>query len=220
MKSVSEAIKARKSIRSFLNKPVSNKLISDLLEKASFSPSGGNLQPWKIFIINDQSMQSFLDYQKKWNQPEVPEYLIYPQKLKEPYRTSRYEMGELMYSFLGIDREDKASRANQMMKNFEFFGAPAGLFCFIDRQMNQPQWSDLGMFLQSFMLLAQEADLDTCAQESWSLKHKMVSSYLNADENLMLFCGMAIGYQNPDDPVNHFKTQRRPLSDWAHFIKK
>ena len=69
MKSVSEAIKARKSIRSFLNKPVSNKLISDLLEKASFSPSGGNLQPWKIFIINDQSMQSFLDYQKNGVSP-------------------------------------------------------------------------------------------------------------------------------------------------------
>ena len=220
MKTVTEAIESRKSIRSFLSNPVSNDLISDLLEKASFSPSGGNLQPWKIFIINDESMKSFLEFQKSWNEPEVPEYLIYPQKLKEPYRTSRYEMGELMYSSLGIDREDKASRANQMMKNFDFFNAPAGLFCFIDRQMNQPQWSDLGMFLQSFMLLAQEVGLDTCAQESWSLKHKMVSTYLGADEDLMLFCGMAIGYQDPDDPVNRFRTERRPLNDWAKFIKK
>ena len=131
MKTVTEAIESRKSIRSFLSNPVSNDLISDLLKKASFSPSGGNLQPWKIFIINDESMKSFLEFQKSWNEPEVPEYLIYPQKLKEPYRTSRYEMGELMYSSLGIDREDKASRANQMMKNFDFFNAPAGLFCFI-----------------------------------------------------------------------------------------
>ena len=129
-------------------------------------------------------------------------------------------MGELMYSSLGIDREDKVSRANQMMKNFDFFGAPVGLFCLIDRQMNQPQWSDLGMFLQSFMLLAQEVGLDTCAQESWSLKHKMVSTYLGAEDDLMLFCGMAIGYQDHDNPVNHFRTERRPLSDWAHFVKK
>ena len=220
MKSVTEAIKSRKSVRSFLNKSVSNELISELLEKASFSPSGGNLQPWKIFVINDLSMVSFLEFQKSWKEPEVPEYFIYPQKLKEPYRSSRNEMGELMYSSLGIDREDKVSRANQMMKNFDFFGAPAGLFCFIDRQMNQPQWSDLGMFLQSFMLLAQEVDLDTCAQESWSLKHKMVSTYLKADEDLMLFCGMAIGHQNTNDPINSFKTERRPINDWAHFIKK
>ena len=80
--------------------------------------------------------------------------------------------------------------------------------------------SVLGMFLQSFMLLAQEVGLDTCAQESWSLKHKMVSTYLGADEDLMLFCGMAIGYQDPDDPVNRFRTERRPLNDWAKFIKK
>ena len=70
------------------------------------------------------------------------------------------------------------------------------------------------------MLLAQEVDLDTCAQESWSLKHKMVSTYLGAEEDLMLFCGMAIGYQDHDNPVNHFRTVRRPLSDWAHFVKK
>mgnify|MGYP000016358220 CR=1 FL=1 len=44
----------------------------------------------------------------------------------------------------------------------------AALFCFIDRKMGPPQWSDLGMFLQTFMLLAQEAGLDTCAQEWWS----------------------------------------------------
>jgi hypothetical protein len=62
-------------------------------------------------------------------------------------------MGEEMYSLLGIKREDKLGRMNQMLKNFDFFGAPAGLFCFVDKQMGLPQWSDLGMFLQTFMLL-------------------------------------------------------------------
>ena len=218
MKSVSEAIKTRKSIRSFLNKPVSNELISDLLEKASFSPSGGNLQPWKIFIINDQSMQSFLDYQEKWNQPEVPEYLIYPQKLKEPYRTSRYEMGELMYSFLGIDREDKASRANQMMKNFEFFGAPAGLFCFIDRQMNQPQWSDLGMFLQSFMLAAREAGMESCAQAAFCSYHDSVMPILGAPDEQMLVCGMSLGYADPNALVNSYRTERLDAAEFMTVL--
>ena len=63
--------------------------------------------------------------------------------LKEPYRTSRNQMGEEMYSLLGIEREDKLGRMNQMLKNFDFFGAPAGLFCFVDKQMGLPQWSDL-----------------------------------------------------------------------------
>ena len=163
---VSDAVNSRMSVRAFLSKKVSNELIKALLLKASRSPSGGNLQPWKIFIINGKSMDDFLAFQEKWNEPETPAYEIYPPKLKEPYRTSRFTLGEQMYELLGIPREDKDGRISQVMKNFEFFGAPCAFFCFIDRQMGPPQWSDLGMFLQTFMLLSQAAGLDILAQEA------------------------------------------------------
>ena len=217
---VTEAVLSRKTTRAFLKKPVTDKLIETLLEKSSRAPSGGNLQPWRIFVINNKAMQSFLDFQKKWTNPETPSYDIYPQNLKEPYRSSRFKVGEDMYALLGIDRDDKASRFRQLAKNYEFFGAPAAFFCFVDRQMGPPQWADLGMFLQTFMLLAQESNLDTCAQESWSLKQNMVSKYFEVDSDLMLFCGMAIGYKDPDDPINNFKRTRRPLDDWAYFKEK
>ena len=50
MNSLSDIIKSRKSIRAFLNKEVDSNLIKDLLTTASHAPSGGNLQPWKIYI--------------------------------------------------------------------------------------------------------------------------------------------------------------------------
>ncbi len=215
---VSEAVKSRKSIRAFLNKPVDNKLIKSLLEQASRSPSGGNIQPWKIFVINKKSMAAFLDFQSKWEKPETPSYDIYPPKLKEPYRTSRYEVGEQMYSLLNIKREDKAGRINQVMKNFEFFGAPAALFCFIDKQMGPPQWSDLGMFLQTFMLLAQEEALDTCAQESWAMKNDSVKEFCGCGDDVLLFCAIAMGYKDIKHPINKIETLRRPIADWANFI--
>ena len=130
---VSEAILRRKSVRAFTNEPVKSSLIKDLLKQSSRSASGGNLQPWRIFVINKKSMSDFLEFQKNWIDPETPAYNIYPPKLKEPYRTSRYELGEQMYSLLGIEREDKEGRINQVMKNFEFFGAPSALFCFVDK---------------------------------------------------------------------------------------
>ena len=216
--SVSSAVNERTSIRAFLDKPVSNKLLAELLEKSARSPSGGNLQPWKIFVINDSSMKDFLLFQEKWDEPELPAYDIYPPKLKEPYRTSRYELGEKMYELLGISREDKEARIEQVMKNFEFFGAPSAFFCFVDRQMGPPQWSDLGMFLQTFMLLAKEAGLDTCAQEAWSMKHDSVSKYVKADESDILFCGMSIGYRDDSAQVNSLRSKRRPLKDWAKFL--
>lgn len=215
---ISDAVLNRKSIRAFTSKKISQKLIKTLLSKASRSPSGGNLQPWKIFIVNNSAMKDFLEFQQSWTEPEVPAYEIYPPKLKEPYRTSRFELGEQMYELLGIPREDKNARIDQVMKNFEFFGAPCALFCFVDRQMGPPQWSDLGMFLQTFMLLAKEAGLDTCAQEAWSMKHDSVSKFVKAEDSDMLFCGMAIGYRDDTATVNSLKSERRPLNEWAKFL--
>ena len=215
---VSDAVNSRSSIRAFTNKPIKNELIKELLIKSSRAASGGNLQPWKIFVINNSSMKNFLEYQKNWNEPEIPAYDIYPAELKEPYRTSRYELGEQMYELLGIGRKDKDARIAQVMKNFEFFGAPCAFFCFVDRQMGPPQWSDLGMFLQTFMLLAKEVGIDTCAQEAWSMKHDSVSKFVKADKNDILFCGMSIGYKDNKAPVNSLKSQRRPLKDWAKFL--
>jgi nitroreductase len=218
-KTLTEIVKNRKSVRAYLDKPVSNNLIRELLTKASQSPSGGNLQPWKIYIINEQSMEDFLKFQKNWKGKEEPPYPIYPEKLKEPYRTSRNQMGEDMYSLIGIERDDKLGRMNQMLKNFDFFGAPAGLFCFVDKQMGLPQWSDLGMFLQTFMLLAVDSDLDTCAQESWSLKQNCVRTYLDVPEDNILFCGMAIGYADKKNKINELSTSRRAIDEWATFHK-
>ena len=215
---VSDAVLKRKSIREFLNTPVSSELVKKLLIKASRAASGGNLQPWKIFVLNGKSMNDFLKFQQAWDAPEQAAYEIYPPKLKEPYRTSRFELGEQMYALLGIPREDKDARVAQVMKNFEFFGAPCAFFCFVDRQMGPPQWSDLGMFLQTFMLLAQEVGLDTCAQEAWSIKHDSVSNFLQSDEEDILFCGMCIGKKNEDAVINSLISERRPLDTWAKFI--
>ena len=216
---VTKAVSSRKSIRGFLKKSISNSLIKELLYKASRSPSGGNLQPWRIFVINKKIMNSFLEFQDNHPDFDEPEYDIYPPNLVDPYRSSRYKLGEDMYSLLGIPREDKMGRLEQVAKNFNFFGAPAGLFCFIDKRMGPPQWSDLGMFLQTFMLLAEEQGVATCAQECWSLKHQMVKKFIGADKNLMLFCGMAIGYEDKKNLINTLSSSREPLDTWVEFIK-
>ena len=215
---VSEAVSSRRSIRSFLKKSVSSKVIYDILLKSSRAASGGNLQPWNIYVLNKKSMSDFLVFQEDWTAPEIPPYEIYPNKLKEPYRTSRYALGEQMYSLLGIPREDKDARFQQMLENFKFFGAPAAIFCFVDKTMGKPQWSDLGMFLQTFMLLAREVGLDTCAQEAWSIKNDSVSKFLNAPDETMLFCGMAIGYCDDDAKINKLVSERRCLEEWATFV--
>ncbi len=214
---VSEAVRRRKSIRQFLPDPVPDVTIRELLELAARAPSGGNVQPWRIYVVNGDTMPRFLSFIAE--QPVAPtEYDIYPPKLWEPYRTNRYQLGEAMYAKLGIPREDRDGRLRQFARNGEFFGAPCGLFCFIDRRMGPPQWADLGMFLQTFMLLAQEAGIDTCPQEYWSVHHAGVRAFVGAPDEELLFCGMAIGHADPDAPVNSLESERMALDEWARFV--
>ena len=214
---VSEAVARRASVRQFRSDPISDEVLRDLLERASRSPSGGNLQPWRIYVVNGATMARFREFIV--DQPiDAGEYSIYPDSLWEPYRSNRFAIGEAMYATLGIERDDRDGRLAQFAKNGDFFGAPAALFCFIDRRMGPPQWSDLGMFLQTFMLLAQEAGIDTCAQEYWSVRHGAVRSFVGASEEELLFCGMAIGHADRDAPINTLASERMPIDEWATFV--
>jgi nitroreductase len=214
---VSDAVSARRSVRQFTTEPVSDDQIRGLLEQASRAPSGGNVQPWRIYILNGDAMTRFRSFIA--GRPGTGgEYDVYPPDLWEPYRTNRFRIGEQMYATLGIERADKAGRLQQFAKNQDFFGAPAAMFCFVDRQLGPPQWSDLGMFLQTFMLLAQDARIDTCAQEFWSAHHESVREFVGAPDHELLFCGMAIGHADPDAPINSLVSERMPLEEWATFV--
>ena len=84
--------------------------------------------------------------------------------------------------------------------------------------MNAPQWSDLGMFLQTVMLLFQEEGYDTCAQEAWARLHETIDAFTGASEETMVFCGLAIGKIDRTHPVNAMYSDRAPLDEWVKFL--
>lgn len=221
---VSEAVERRRSIRAFTDAPVATATILDLLARANRAPSGGNLQPWHVAVVNGERMDALRALMAERlagaARPggEAAEYAVYPASLKEPYRTRRFVVGEQMYTLLGISREDRAGRLRRFAENYRFFGAPAAIFCFVDRTMGPPQWADLGMFLATFMLLLQERGIDTCAQEAWAAYPRTIAEFCGFSEELMLFCGMAIGHRDETAPVNTLRSERAPLSEWVRVL--
>lgn len=220
--SVSEAVDRRRSVRAFLPDAVPDAVLRDVLARAFRSPSGGNLQPWQIYVLNTDAMARFRAVMepKIAENPmgEPTEYSVYPDKLTDPHRARRYEIGEALYAALGIPREDKFARLAWVQNNDRFFGAPAAAFCFIGRNMGPPQWSDLGMYLQTAMLLFEEAGYQTCAQEAWSRWPRTVSDFVGAPAETMLFCGLAIGRADMTAPVNNFRSPRAPLDEVLRFV--
>lgn len=216
---MSEAIDTRMSCRAFLPTPVPEATVRQILETAKRAPSGGNLQPWHVYVLAGEQREDFLKLIRKrmLDHPrgETPEYHIYPPDLKEPYRSRRFKIGEDMYATIGVPREDKLRRLVQFARNYEFFGAPVGMFICIDRQMGADQWADVGMFMQSIMLLAREHGLHTCAQEAWAVWHGAIREFLQMPPELMLFCGMALGHRDDAAPINGLRSERAPLEEFA-----
>lgn len=217
---VSEALATRVSIRDFLPTPVPGATIRRVLTAASRAPSGGNLQPWHIDVVAGKRLDELRAIVRKQigaGIQEPIEYSVYPSPLQSPYRERRFECGEDMYRLIGIPRDDKPARLRWFARNFEFFGAPLALFCSVHRGMGAPQWSDLGMFLQSVMLMLREEGLDSCPQECWSRYPETIGRFIDMPAERMLFAGMAIGYRNPEHPVNALVTTRARLEEFVRF---
>lgn len=217
--SVSDAVQRRRSVRAFLPQPVSGSLLRKILHLAGRAPSGGNVQPWRLYLVSGEDLLTFKSLMAErlriHPQPDPEQYPIYPQPLEEPYRSQRYRVGEMLHQSMDIARDDKGGRARSLARNFVFFDAPVGLFCYVDKRMGSAQWSDIGMYLQALMLLLEEQGLSSCTQEAWSLYHRLVRQFVGAPDHSMLFCGMSIGYADPDATVNHLNTERMDLDDFT-----
>ncbi len=218
---VTEAVQSRRSVRAFLNKPVDRDILQRVLETAQRSPSGGNTQPWHAEIITGEPMQAMFqsvsDVLALGKEGWSPEYDIYPKDLDGAYEQRRRGVGEDMYGALDISRDNKAGRLMWFANNFRGFGAPVMMLIHTPKYMGPPQWSDIGMWLQTIMLLLREEGLDSCAQEAWAMYSKQVRAAVPIPDDHIFFCGMAIGYRDPDAPVNKFTVARAPLDETVRW---
>lgn len=218
---VTEAVTSRRSVRQFLDKPVEQATLERVLKTAQRAPSGGNTQPWSAVVVGGDELARITAAVKAKTATapmgEDMEYAIYPKDLDGRYEEQRRAVGREMFNSVGLERDDKAGRIAQMAQNWDSFGAPVQLFTYTRKYMGPPQWSDIGMWLQTVMLLLREAGLDSCSQEIWAMYGTHMRELLGIDDDHIFFCGMAIGYRDPDAPINNFDVPRVPVSDAIEF---
>ncbi|MPN46016.1 Nitrobenzene nitroreductase [bioreactor metagenome] len=147
----------------------------------------------------------------------VVAHMAYPPSLWEPYRTRRFKNGEDLYKTIDVPREDKAARLEQMAKNGVFFGAPVGLIVLVDERMGYAQWVDLGIYLQSLMLLATERGMATCAQGYWRRFRDTAERVLEVPQPYRVAYGVALGYEDTQAPINNLRADRADFGEWAQM---
>lgn len=225
---VDAAILSRISARAFTSQAVARDTIEHILQVASRSPSGTNTQPWKVYVLQGQSREKLVEqvcmaHEALRVRPELArehptEYDYYPEKWISPYIDRRRENGWGLYGLLGILRGDKDRMHAQHQRNFRFFDAPVGLMFTLDRVMGRGSLLDYGMFMQNIMIAARAQGLHTCPQAAWNEFAHVVKPHIGAGPHEMLVCGMALGYADPEDPVNRFHTPRVPVAEFTHWM--
>jgi nitroreductase len=217
-----EAVTSRRAVRGFTDQPVPKEVLERVLSAAAWAPSGSNLQPWHIYVLTGAPLVhlKMLAVERvgagdPWDERE---FEMYPPELKSPYHERRAAFAKQRYGALGIAREDLEARQRAAIANWDCFGAPAALFCYIDRDMGLPQWADLGIYLQTVMLLLRAEGLHSCAQMAWSQTRKSVAEVVSPSDGRILFCGMSIGYE--DVGVGYARTGRAPLEETVTFIER
>ncbi len=217
---VFEALATRRSLRGFRPDPVPRDSLERILTAAARAPSGSNIQPWRVRVTQGAEKAQLSAAAHEANAAGTPvarEYHYYPRQWREPYLARRRKVGFGLYELAGVARGDTAAAAAQRARNFDFFGAPIGLFFTIDRDLEQGSWLDFGMFLQSIMLAARGLGLDTCPQAAWCDRHDVVRRVLGLADDQILVCGMSLGFADPDEPANRLVTDRAKLADFVSF---
>lgn len=218
--SVAEAIESRRSVRGFRDRPVELALIARLLTLAGRAPSGSNIQPWKLHVLTGPALARLtaaLTAAHAAGEPEAREYEYYPTRWREPYLDRRRRLGWQLYELAGVARGDRDGSLQQRGRNYTFFGAPVGLVFTIDKDLEQGSWLDYGMFLQTLMIAARGAGLDTCPQAAIASYPAIVRREVGVPEDETIVCGMALGYADPDEPTNALRAERVPVASFATF---
>ncbi len=215
---VAEAVASRRSIRAFTDRPVPFEVIHRVLDQARMAPSGCNFQPWEATVLTGAPLRA-LQERLLASQPDDPlEYDFSAPGQLEKYQSRLRSLGGTMYGAMGIGRDQADARETFTRLNTLSFGAPVLLLCHFPKLMKEPQWSDVGMWLQTIMLLLRGEGLDSCPQEYMGVYGRTIKDHLGLADDVMLFCGIAIGWRDPVSAVNNFERERTPLAEQVAFL--
>lgn len=217
---VYEAVGSRRAVRAFSDEPVPRKVLERVLTAATRAPSSGNLQPWRVYVVTGEPLAELKQHATSralaGEVGDEREYPMYPDELTSPYLDRFSAAAAQRYAALGIERDDPDRPRKIAALNSQAFGAPVVLFCYLDRAMGPGQWGDAGMYLQTVMLLLRAEGLHSCPQVMWTMFRKTVSRTVGADDELVLFCGISVGFEK--EGVPRLRTARADMRETVSFV--
>ncbi|WP_446740108.1 nitroreductase [Rhizobium sp. 11515TR] len=219
---VDQIMMERRAKRGFLNTPVPRETVNDILNAARFAPSSSNTQPWRCYVLTgsarDRITSKAVETFRAGPEKLAPEYPFFPQPLHDPFIGRFNQFRGQLGDAVGVPRSDKYGRLKDVERQFRFFEAPVGIIFTMDRKLEWASFICYGCFLQNMMLAARARGLDTCAQQIWSLQHRLLREELGFPETDMVIAGMSLGWANNTLPENNMVNHKLAIEDFVEFV--
>ncbi|MBI3953488.1 MAG: nitroreductase [Chloroflexi bacterium] len=216
-----EAIRLRKSIRAFRPDPVPREALERALALAQRAASWSNLQPWEYAVVTGPRLRELSDALVAFVLGgEEPRYDFERPVFQPVHQRRRVSDGIRLFDIAGIHREDPdydQKRADWRCRNMRLFGAPVGVFIYMERQLHTPAVLDIGGFVTTLMLACLPFGLGTCASGSLVGYPDLLRQLLGLPDSKMFLCGVCVGYPDWDAPLNTFGADRDPLEMFWHW---
>lgn len=217
---VSDAIRQRYSVRGFRPDPVPDATIREVIEVARLAPSSSNTQPWHIAVVSGEArrrLEAALFEEIDAGKAPYPGFPPGGAGLQGEYKRRQIECAYGYYGTMGVARDDQVARRDLLLKNWRFFGAPHAAFLSMPGTMNRVNALDVGIFLQSVMLLFAERGIACCPQGALASYPGPVRAVARVPEGNVILCGLSFGYEAPGERINQVRMGREPLDVVASF---
>lgn len=218
--SFEDAVKSRRSVRGFLDRPVPQEVMDKVFDLARWSPSGTNMQPWQTFVASG----ALRDTLRQQMMERVQAKVAPNQDHKDPkgaigqiYKDRRRECAAVLYRAMDISWDDKPARAAASFRNFELFDAPHVAFLCMDEGFGLGSAWDVGMYAQTLMLAMTANGLASCAQGTMGHHPDLVRAAFGLGPEVKVLFGISFGYEDTTMQVNQAITERAPLNETVTF---
>ncbi len=210
-----KAINERRSIRAYLKKPVEREKLEELLTLASKAPSAINLQPWEAVVVAGEEKERLSRLLvKRMRELRVSCAPGALSKLPDHFIERQRELFETLSPGIpeGINFQDFINEGS-----CNFYGAPVAIIISIDKVFSEARLTDIGIFVGYLLLSAHALGLGTCPIGLINAFEDEIKEELNIRENKRIVIGIAVGYPDPDAPINKVKSKRIPISEFVRW---
>ena len=207
---------SRRSTRAFTDREMPAGVIDAILADATTAPSWSNTRAFRVAIASGARAQRLRERFGKLFDEEIEAHArkaIDPD-VEVPVPDGDFPVRKRYPDELRpaqIERADIEGRNRVNRRNVMAFDAPVMGFVFVHEDMLPWSAMDAGLMLQTLFLSAKSRGIDSCPVGILATWRAPVDEEFEIPEGYKFITGFALGYADPDAPINSMQAPRPPI---------